>query len=58
MGVDGAELLAGLDVLGGEPIASYAVGGTMLAGPGVIVGGGIGKGFDWLTGKYDKTKCP
>lgn len=47
-----------MDAFAGEPIASLAVGGIAGFGPGVLVGGGIGAGFDWLTGKYKKVNCP
>ncbi|MBB5360410.1 RHS repeat-associated protein [Rhodanobacter sp. ANJX3] len=57
MGVEGFDTIMGLDAIAGEPVASYVVGGFMGIGPGFILGGGIGKGFDWLTGKYDKKNC-
>jgi len=57
MGTGGFETIMGLDAIAGEPVASYVVGGLMGVGPGFLSGGAIGKGFDWLTGKYDKN-CP
>jgi hypothetical protein len=58
MGVTGFETLMGLDALAGESVATYFVGGLAGGAHGIVAGGAIGKGFDWLTGKYDKSDCP